>query len=102
MPLDLDYRPQLDFTPKLQAKDAAYYQSLIGMLRWMVELSRVDIYCEVSMMSSSLVLSRSGHLKQLYRIFLYLRKHHNREIVFDPTKQTIDEDLFEKQEEPSF
>ena len=53
-PLGSNYRSELDFTPKLQVKDAAYYQSLIGMLRWMVELGRVDIYCEVSLMSSQL------------------------------------------------
>ena len=49
-PLGLDYRPEFNFTPELQAKDSAYYQSLIGMLRWMVELGQVDICCEVSMM----------------------------------------------------
>ena len=37
-PLGSNYRPELDFTPELQAKDAAYYQSLIKMSKWMVEL----------------------------------------------------------------
>ena len=49
-PLGSNYRPELDFTPELPPEDAAYYQSLIGMLRWKVELGRVDICCEVSMM----------------------------------------------------
>ena len=35
-PLGSDYRPELDFTPDLQAKDAAYYKLLIGVLWWMV------------------------------------------------------------------
>ena len=97
--LGTKYRPELDFTPKLQAKDAAYHQSLIGILRWMVELGRVDICCEISMMLSSvqlgIVLPHSGHLEQLYHIFLYLRNHHNTKMVFHPTESTLDEELFE-------
>ena len=64
----------------------------------MVELGRVDICCEILMMSSSLALPRSGHLKQLYHIFSYLKKHHNTEMVFDPTEPTINKELFEKQD----
>ena len=97
-PLGSNYRPELDFTPELQPEDAAYYQSLIGMIRWMVELGRVDICCEVSMMSSSLALPRTGHLEQLYHMFSYLEKHYNTEMVFDPSEPTINEELFEKQD----
>ena len=64
----------------------------------MVELGRVDIYCEVLMMSSILALPRMGHLEQLYHIFSYLKKHHNTEMVFDPSEPTIDEELFVKQD----
>ena len=65
-----------------------------------MELGRVDICCEVSIsiMWSSLALPCSGHLEQLYHIFLYLRLHHNMEIIFDPTEPTIDKELFEKQD----
>ena len=55
------YRAEIDISPELDATDAAYYQSLIGMLRWMVELGRVDITTEVAMLSSYLVLPREGH-----------------------------------------
>ena len=72
-PLGLDYRPEFDFTPELPAKDAAYYQLLIEMLTWTIELGRVDICCEVSMMSSSLALPQTGHFEQLYYIFFYLK-----------------------------
>ena len=49
--------------------DAAYYQSLIGILQWMVELGRIDIICvKVSMVSSCLALLLEGHLKQLFHI----------------------------------
>ena len=48
-PMSNEYRPKIDISPELNATDAAYYQSLIGIVRWMVELGRVDITTEVSM-----------------------------------------------------
>jgi hypothetical protein len=84
-PLSNGYRPEIDISDELDPDDAAYYQSLIGILRWMVELGRVDICTEVSMMSSHLALPRKGHLDQLFHLFGYLKKHHNAEMPFDPT-----------------
>ena len=40
----------------------------------MVELGRVGITTEVSMLLSYLVLPREGHLKQLFRVLAYLEK----------------------------
>ena len=51
-PLSTDYRPELDMTKELEVNEAAYYQSLVGILRWIVELGRVDITTKVSVMSS--------------------------------------------------
>ena len=78
----------------MNPKDAAYYQSLIGVLRWIVELGRVDIVCEVSMMSSCLALPREGHLQALFHLFTYLNKKHNAELVYDPTDPVIDMNMF--------
>ena len=64
-PIRTSYRPELDVTDVLNPIDSAYYQSLIGILRWMVELGRVDICLEVSMLSSHLAMPRQGHLEQL-------------------------------------
>jgi len=97
-PLSSNYRPEIDVSPELNATDAAYFQSLIGVLRWMVELGRIDICCEVSMMSSHLALPREGHLQQLYHMFAYLSKCHNSEIVFDPSEPDIDRNQFPKKD----
>ena len=97
-PLSPNYRPEVDVTDELEPVDAAYYQSLIGILRWMVELGRVDITCEVSMMSSHLALPRVGHLNQLLHMFAYLKKNHNSELVFDPSDPDIDKSLFERKD----
>ena len=42
-PLTTTYRPELDVSRELNVADAAYYQSLIGILRWIVELGLVDV-----------------------------------------------------------
>jgi hypothetical protein len=94
-PTQTTYRPELDVSPELSAREAAYYQSLIGVLRWIVELGRVDICLEVSMMSSHLVLPREGHFAQVLQIFAYLKKYHNTEMVFDPSDPVIDQTQFE-------
>ena len=94
-PMRTSYRPELDVSPELQPTDAAYYMSLIGMLRWIVELGRVDVCLECSMLSSHLALPREGHLYQLFQVFAYLKKYHNTEMVYDPSDPVIDEAAFE-------
>jgi len=55
-PLSKDYRPEFDSSPELDEADGAYYQSLIGILRWMLELGWLDMCCEILMMYSHLIL----------------------------------------------
>ena len=64
----------------------------------MVELGRVDIITEVSMLSSCLALPREGNLKQLFCMFAYLEKKHNSKLVFNHTVPTIDYSEFPKQD----
>ena len=93
-PMRSTYRPELDVSEEL----SSYYQSLIGILRWIVELGRVDICLEVSMMSSHLALPRKGHMEQVMQMFGYQRKYHNAELVFDPSDPLINEQDFEKKD----
>ena len=95
-PLTTTYRPELDVSRKLDETDAAYYQSPIGILRWIVELGQVDVCLDVSMMSSH--LPREGHLKQVLHIFAYLKKYHNTELVYDPSDPVVDEKYFERRD----
>ena len=85
---------EIDISTVLNPIDAAYYQFLISILRWIVELDRVDITCEVSMMALMMAMPRTGHLNQLFHMFAYLKQRHNSEMVFDQTIPNIDKDLF--------
>ena len=97
-PLTDGYRPELDTTPELKDGEASYYMSLVGILRWIVEMNRIDISVEVSMMASVMALPRVGHLEQLYRMFGFLKSHHNAELVLDPTYPDINEADFERKD----
>ena len=97
-PITSGYRPEVDLSPPLDAERASYYQSLIGILRWIVELGRVDICCEVSLLSSQLAMPREGHLEQLFHIFAYLKRNHNAEMVYDPSDPLIDINQFEERD----
>ena len=95
-PFPRDYAPELDMSPVLDAKQANYYQSLMGVLQWMVEIGRVDMLTEVSVMASQLAMPREGHLECLFHMFSYLKIKHNSRMVFDPTYPDIDMSQFKE------
>ena len=88
------YRPELDVPPELKADGLQRYQELIGILRWAVELGRVDILMETSMMSTHLAMPRWGRLEQVHHIFGYLKKRPKRKLFFDPQHPELDERSF--------
>ena len=92
------YQPELDVSPEMSPAKVAYFQSLIGVLRWIVELRRIDICLEVSMMSSCLALPHEGHLDQVFQIFAYLKQHHNTELVYDLSDPCVDKSEFKAQD----
>ena len=95
-PLSSGYRPELDTSPELKAEGLQRYQELIGILRWAVELGRVDILLETALMSTHLALPRRGHLEQLHHIFGYLKINPKRKLFFDPQHPNIDERAFKE------
>ena len=97
-PMSTSYRPELDVTPELKPAMSSYYMSLIGILRWIVELGRMDVCLEVSIMSSHMAMPREGQLMQLFHIFGYLEKYHNAELVLDPSSPIIDEGAYERKD----
>jgi hypothetical protein len=56
------YRPEVD------DNGSSRYAQLIGVLRWAVELGRLNIYTEVALLSQHLALPWVGHLEVVYHI----------------------------------
>ena len=92
------YWPELDVFPELSTELASYYQSFIGVVRWIVELGRLNICLEVSLLSSHLVLPIEGYFEQVLQVFSYLRKYHNTELVYDRSDPIIDECQFQRRD----
>jgi hypothetical protein len=63
----------------------------------MVELGRIDIATEVSMLSSYLACPCKSHLENALHVMGYLQLKHNSRLIFDPTYPDIDQTAF-----PSF
>lgn len=95
-PLRQGYKPELDCTAELKADGLQRYQELIGSLRWAVELGRVDILLETSLMSQYLAMPREGHLEQVLHIVGYLKSHKKFRLLFDSKYPTINEKWFKK------
>ena len=95
-PFSSGYAPWLEDTPELKEDGVQRFQELIGQLRWAVEIGRVDILLETSLLSSYLAMPRVGHLEQALHIFGYLKQHLKRKLAFDPAHPDIDENRFQK------
>ena len=65
---------------------------MIGVMRWMVEISRIDIATDYSLLSSHLAYSREGHFECALHMMGYLKWKHNSRLFFDPAYSDIDFD----------
>ena len=95
-PLKSGYCPEFNTAPKLKADGVQQYQELIGVLRWEIEIGRVEILLEVSHMSTHLALPRIGHLENLYHVFGFLKEKPKMRLAFDPAHPQISENVFQK------
>ena len=88
------YQPEIDISDELEEDLATRFQQMIGILRWSVDLGRIDIITEISMLSSHNVSPRAGHLEAAYQIFEYLSDHERSCVVFDSSLPEVDESRF--------
>ena len=79
-PMSTNYSPEIDGSPEFNEEDTTFYQSLKGILQWIVEMGHMDISMEVSALSSFVVMLQEGHMQQVLHIFANLKIHHNARI----------------------
>ena len=101
-PMTQDYQPELDASDELNGDDITMYQELIGELRWAIEIGRVDILHEVSLLSAYQAAPRRGHLEQLLHIFAYLKRKPKLTLYFDPQEPKIDGNTFDGSRKDEF
>ena len=93
-PMISDYIPELDTSPELSSDNVTFFQEIIGMLRWVIEIERVDIHKEVSLLSSYQAAPREGHLEHLLRIVAFLKRKPKLTLYFYPNEAKLDENMF--------
>ena len=76
-----NYTAEDNTSPELDTEWANYYQHLIGVLHWMLELGRVDIMTEVSILDSQMAAPCMGHLDASLHVMSYLKIKHNAHMV---------------------
>ena len=95
-PLQFGYRPELDATNELKAEGTQFHQEIVGSLRWAIEIGRVDILLETSLMSTCLAMPREGHLEQVLHIVGYLKNKKKFIIMFDSSRPQVNEKWFKE------
>jgi Reverse transcriptase (RNA-dependent DNA polymerase) len=83
-PAPTNFHPEIDDSDFLDEDGTTLYQSYIGILRWAIELGRIDLAHFGSTMAKFSVTPREGHLTALIRGFTYVKKHLQSRIIIDP------------------
>jgi hypothetical protein len=95
-PFAMGYEPEIDETPALDPDRALYFQSIIGVMRWMCKIGRINIAIEALLLSLHLAYPREGHLDAALHVMGYLRlSKYNSQLISDPTYPLIDDSTFQ-------
>ncbi|KAL7534700.1 hypothetical protein ACHAWF_008244 [Thalassiosira exigua] len=82
-----------DTSLELNPEEASYF-SIIGIMRWMIELGQIDIATEVSLLSFHLAYPHRGHMKAALHVMSYLKGRHDSRLALDHSCPTIDKSKF--------
>ena len=88
------YCPELGISLVLGPVEASYYQSLIGVMRLMIEIGQMDINTKVSLSLSHSAMLQHRHLEVVLHIMGYLKLRHNTRVMFDAFYPVIDHCIF--------
>ena len=68
----MGYDPELDTSSELYPDAASHFLTIMGNIRWMIELERIDIITKVSLLSSHVALPREGHLEAVVHVMAHV------------------------------
>ena len=73
----MGYDPVLDTSPELDPDALSSYLTIICIFRWMIELGRIDIITEMSLLSYHVALPREGHLEAAVYVIAHIGQKYN-------------------------
>jgi len=82
-----EYKLEMDGSKECNEEEVSQYPKRIGVLA--VELGRVDICTEVSMMAAHCAMPRKGHLDTVWYMFAYLKRHDRSKMMFHSRSPTF-------------
>ena len=80
----INYKLALDTIILCDDKLTNYFENVISVLRWIMELGRIDIAFKVSSLSKFLSYPRTEHIYQVLHIYKYQETHIDNDLLFDP------------------
>jgi hypothetical protein len=83
VPITPGYHPEVDRSDPLNADAMNLYQSYVGVLRWCIELGRIDVCNALGKLVSYLACPRIGYVEAVLQVLSYLSKHGRYKLVFD-------------------
>ena len=101
-PFKMGYGLDLDASLELEPDAASYFQTIIGILRWMTEFERIDIIFKVTFLFSHLSLPKEGHLIAAVHVMAYVGQKYSSRLVYDPSYPDIDHHVFKKCDRSEF
>ena len=76
----MGYGQELNISSELEPDAASYFQTVMDILRWIIELERVNKITEVSLLSSHVALPR-GHLDTAVPVMAHVGQRYNSRLL---------------------
>ena len=96
IPFIIGCDPELDTIPELDPNAVSNYLAIIGVLRWMIELVRINIITKMSLLSFHVALLREGHLEAAVHIMAHVGQRHSSRLIYDPSYPEINHSIFKE------
>ena len=90
------YDLEFVISPELEPDAVSYFQTVLGNLRWMIELGRIDIITKVLLFSLHVALPREGHLDAAVHDIAHVGQRYNSRLMYDPLYPEIYHSVFKK------
>ena len=95
-PFAMRYDPKMCVSPEISPDAASQFQHMIGVLRCLLYLGRVDIISKLSLLQSHLALLSEEHLVAEVHTMAYMDQKYNSSLVYYPTFPDKDHSIFQK------
>ena len=92
----MGYCPELNASLELDPDAVSYDLTIVGVLRWMIELGRIDMIAKMSLLSSHVALPAKEHLEAAVHAMTHVGQRYHSRLLYDPFYPEIDHSDFKE------